>query len=108
MANKIIVGLVVLLAIIETLAAGALPGGIVGLLLVLLGLVYGWMSVDADDATGYLVLALAVGAAGGADVLGNIQAIGAPLDGIVDQIGTALYAGVVSVLAKTILGTLKG
>jgi hypothetical protein len=108
MANKIIVGLIALLAIVQGLAGDAVPEGIVPLLIVLLGLVYGWMSVDADDATGFLVLALAVGAASGADVLGHIQVIGGPLDAIVDQVGTALYAGVMSVLGKGLLNILKG
>ena len=60
------------------------------------------------DATAYLVVTLAVGAAAGADVLGHIQVIGGPLDAILDQVSTALYAGVVTVLAKRTLNRLKG
>ena len=108
MAIRIIVGLVVLLAILQSLAADAVPGGIVPLALVVLGLAYAAVAIDAEDATAYLVVALAVGAAAGADVLSHIQVIGGPLDAIVDQISTALYAGVITVLAKRTLNRLKG
>ena len=50
-----------------------LPAGIVALALVVLGLVYGGLAIDAEDATAYLVLTLAVGATAGADVLSHIQ-----------------------------------
>ena len=108
MAIRIIVGLVVLLAILQSLATDAVPGGIVPLALVVLGLAYAAVAIDAEDATAYLVVALAVGAAAGADVLSHIQVIGGPLDAIVDQISTALYAGVITVLAKRTLNRLKG
>ena len=108
MAIRIIVGLVVLLAILQGLAAYAVPGGIVPLALVVLGLAYAAVAIDAEDATAYLVVTLAVGAAAGADVLSHIQVIGGPLDAILDQVSTALYAGVVTVLAKRTLNRLKG
>ena len=73
MAIRIIVGLVVLLAILQSLAADAVPGGIVPLALVVLGLAYAAVAIDAEDATAYLVVALAVGAAAGADVLSHIK-----------------------------------
>ena len=108
MGIRIIVALIVILAIIQGLAAGAIPEGIVSIALVVLGLVYGGMALDAEDATAFLVVALAVGAAAGADVLSNIQVIGAKLDAIVDPISTALYAGVITVFAKRALNRLKG
>ena len=108
MAIRIIVGLIVVLAIIQGLAADAIPGGLVPLALVVLGLAYAAVAVDAEDATAYLVVALAVGAAAGADVLSHIQGIGASLDAIVDPISTALYAGVITVLAKSLVNQLKG
>ena len=108
MVNRIIIGLIVVLAIIQGLAADAIPMGIVPLVLVLLGLVYGGMAVDAEDATAYLVVALAVGAAGDADVLSNIQGIGASLDAIVDPIVTALYASVIAVFAMRTFNRIKG
>ena len=108
MVVRIIVGLIVILAIIQGLAAGAIPENIVSIALVVLGLVYGWMAVDAEDATAYLVVALAVGAAAGADVLSNIQVIGEKLDAIVDPITIALYAGVITVFAKRVINRLTG
>ena len=108
MANRIIVGLIWLLAIVQGLAAEAVPAGIVALALVVLGLVYGGLAIDAEDATAYLVLTLAVGATAGADVLSHIQVIGGSLDAIVDQVSTSLYAGVVTVLAKRALKLVKG
>ncbi len=108
MAIRIIVGLIWLLAIVQGLAAEAVPAGIVALALVVLGLVYGGLAIDAEDATAYLVLTLAVGATAGADVLSHIQVIGGSLDAIVDQVSTSLYAGVVTVLAKRALKLVKG
>ena len=77
MASRIIVGLVILLAIVQGLLPDAIPGGLVPLALVILGLLYAIVAVDAEDATAYLVVALAVGAAAGSDVLSHIQGIGA-------------------------------
>ena len=108
MAIRIIVGLIWLLAIVQGLAAEAVPAGIVALALVVLGLVYGGLAIDAEDATAYLVLTLAVGATAGADVLSHIQVIGGSLNAIVDQVSTSLYAGVVTVLAKRALKLVKG
>ena len=49
MAIRIIVGLIWLLAIVQGLAAEAVPAGIVALALVVLGLVYGGLAIDAED-----------------------------------------------------------
>ena len=106
MVVRIIVGLIVVLAIIQGLAAGAIPENIVLIALVILGLVYGGMALDAEDATSFLVVALAVGAAAGADVLSNIPAAGEKLDAIVDPITIALYAGVITVFAKKVINHL--
>ena len=108
MVSRIIVGLVILLAIVQGLLPDAIPGGLVPLALVILGLLYAIVAVDAEDATAYLVVALAVGAAAGSDVLSNIQGIGAHLDAIVDPIVTALYASVIAVFAMRTLNRLKG
>ena len=40
------------------------------------------MAVDAEDATAYLVVTLAVGGAAGTGVLGNIPAVGDALNAI--------------------------
>ena len=61
-----------------------------------------------EDATDYLVVTIAVGATAGANVLGNIPAIGGHLDAIVDPIGMALQASVFSILVSRILNRLKG
>ena len=99
MTTRIILGLVLLVSLLQGLTPDAVPGGVLPILLVLLGLVYAGMTVAPDDATAYLVMTLAVGAAAGSDVLSAIPAIGASLDAIVDQVSIALYAGVISVLS---------
>ena len=66
MALRIIVGLTALVAIIQGLAGASIEGGIGGILmlaLVVLGLVYGAIAIDAEDATAYLAVTIAVGAA---------------------------------------------
>ena len=108
MVSRIIVGLVIVLAIVQGLLPDAIPGGLVPLALVILGLLYAIVAVDAEDATAYLVVALAVGAAAGSDVLSNIQGIGAHLDAIVDPISTALYAGVIAILVTKAANLIKG
>ena len=105
MATRIIVGLIALVALVQGLA-NVDSKGILPLALVVLGLIYAAVAIDAEDATGFLVVAIAVGAASQADVLNNIHEIGKYLDAIVDQISTALYAGVVTVLVRWILNRL--
>lgn len=110
MANKIILGLAILLAIVVAFApdVDSNTGGAVSLVLVVLGLAYAAVAVDAEDAVAFLVLAVAVGAAAGMDVLSSIPAIGGYLDAIVDQLATVLSAGVVTVLATQCVNRLKG
>lgn len=104
MASRIIVSLIAALAIIQGLAPDAIPMGLMSLALVILGLAYAAVAVGADDETSYLIVALAVGAAAGEDVLSNIPGIlGESLDAIVDPITIALYAGVITVFAKRAL-----
>ena len=62
MATRVIVGLIALLAIIHGLAGAMVPSGIIPLVVVLLGIIYGFLGVDAEDATDYLVVTIAVGA----------------------------------------------
>ena len=96
--KKIVIAASIIIAIIEGVAPGVIPLGILPLLLVILGLVYGAIGVDAEDAGQYVALAIAVGAAGMADVLGHVHIIGTFLDGIIDQISVMLLSGVVTVL----------
>ncbi len=99
MATRIIVGLTVIAAIVQGLWPDLVPENILPLVIVVLGLVYGVMCLDAEDATAYLAVAIAVGGASATDVLGHILFIGNHLDAIVDQISVALFGGVVAVLA---------
>ena len=110
MALRIIVGLIALVAIIQGLAGDPIGGGILTLALVVLGLVYGAIAIDAEDATAYLVVTLAVGAAASANVLDQdlIGVLGDRLDAIVDQVSIALYAGVITILVKRAINRLKG
>lgn len=115
--TRIVFGLIVLAAIIEGLAPGAVPADLLPLALVVLGLVFGWVVIDADDPSVYLLITLAVAAAatmpggGGGDgngVLGLIPAVGGHLDAILDQAATALLAGAVSIFTQRAIGHLKG
>ena len=98
MAARIIIGLIVIAAVVEGLWAGGVPENILPLALVLLGLGYGFVCLDAEDATAYLAVAIAVWGASSTDVLDNIHFIGEFLDDIVDQVNVALLAGVVAIL----------
>ena len=115
--TRIVFGLIVLAAIIEGLAPGAVPADLLPLALVVLGLVFGWVVIDADDPGVYLLITLAVAAAatmpgGGAGdgngVLGLIPAVGGHLDAILDQASTALLAGAVSIFGQRAIGHLQG
>ncbi len=110
MALRIIIGLIVILAIIQGLAGDPIAGGILTLALVVLGLVYGAMGVDAEDATAYLVVTLAAGGAASMNVLDQelIQQVGDRLDAILDQTVIALFAGAVTILVKRAINRLKG
>ncbi len=108
MANKIIIGLAALLAIVMGFAPDIDSGGMLSLGLVVLGLVYAGLAVDAEDAGGYLILTLAVGAAAGADALSHIPTLGGYLDAIIDNVSTVLTAGVATVIAVWIVNRVKG
>ena len=54
MATRVVVGLIALLAIVEGLAGGMMPAGALMIVIVLLGIVYGIVGVDAENATDYL------------------------------------------------------
>ena len=108
MAQRVLVGLMALAAVIEGIWPGMVPEDVLPLALVILGLVWGWMGVDAEDATAYLAVAIGVGLTGQSDALGNLPAIGGHLDSIVDQASTALYSGVATVLAVRTWNRVKG
>ncbi len=116
--TRIVIGLIVLAAIIEGVAPGAVPSNLLPLALVILGLIYGWTAIDAEDPVAYLAVTIAVGVAatmpdggGGGDANGVLQmipAVGSHLDGILDQVTTALNAGVVSILVGRTMNRMKG
>lgn len=107
--TRIVVGLISLAAIIEGLVPGAVPSDLLPLAIVILGLVYGWTAVDAEDPVAFLAVTIAVGlAAESAEVLQVIPAVGGYLDAIVDQVSMALYAGVISILVARTVNRLKG
>lgn len=110
MVKKLAVGLIVLAALIEGIAPGmVLPDyDILPLALVLLGLAYAAVAIDPEDATDYLAVVIAVYVTDETDVLYIIPSIGMQLDGIIDNIGLALYAGVVVVVARRAINRLTG
>ena len=98
MAVRAIVGLTFLVAIL--IAVVPLPDVRSSLspLLVVLGLLYGALAVDAEDATNYLVFVVAAGAAANSDVLAFLPAVGTTLNAIIEGVTTSLYASVASIL----------
>ena len=108
MATRVIVGLTALVAIVLAVAPDANAGNALMIVLVLLGLAYPVVALNAEDATSFLVVVLAVGAAAGADVLSDIPAIGTYLDGILDGLSTSLYAAVATIAAIRLTNRVKG
>ncbi|MDE2744133.1 MAG: hypothetical protein OXI58_21255, partial [Gemmatimonadota bacterium] len=73
-------------------------------------LIYGAIAIDAEDATAYLAVTIAVGAAASANVLDQeiLDMLGDRLDAIVDQASIALYASVIAILVRRTINRLKG
>ena len=105
MPNKILLGLIVLAALIEGLAPGAVPQNILPLALVVLGIVAAAMAGD-DHPTAALVAAIAAAAAGQADVLNHVHVIGEYLDGILDALVIALLSGAAASVGMGIYNSL--
>lgn len=106
MANRVLVGVALLLAVVEGFAAGMVP--MAGLLIVLAGIVYGAMAVDAEDATAYLVVALAASGVAGSGALNMIPAVGAGLTGVVGGLSMALWGGAATVVIMRTVNRIKG
>lgn len=106
MATRVLVGLIALLALVEGFASGMIP--MAGLAIVVLGIVYGAMAVDAEDATAFLVVAVAAGGAAGANVLGGIPVVGGGLDGLLDGLSMALWGGTATVVVMRAVNRIKG
>lgn len=98
MATRLVYGIGILAAVIEGLAPGAVPGGLLPLIMVVAGVAYAVMNIDAASPQAFLTTALVVAAAGGADVLSNVQAIGGYLDAIVDQVAVVYLSGGAAVM----------
>lgn len=98
MATRLVYGIGILAAVIEGLAPGAVPGGLLPLIMVVAGVAYAVMNIDAANPQAFLTTALVVVAAGGADVLSNVQAVGSFLDAIVDQVAVVYLSGGAGVL----------
>jgi hypothetical protein len=84
------------------------PDTVGPLLLVIIGIVYSVMNTDAEDATGSLVLAIAVGGMTASGVLEEIPALGMGLNTAMGALSMALWAGVATVAATRIFNRLKG
>ncbi len=108
MATRIIVGLALVLALVLAFAPDVDSSGMLSLALVVLGVAFAVVAVDAEHATDFLVLAVAAGAATSADVLGHIPAVGEQLDAIFDHVATVLYSGAITVLAVKVFNWIKG
>ena len=106
MANRVLVGLGTVIALLMGFAPGVVPMD--SLLLVIIGIVYAVMNVDAEDATGTLVVAIAVGGMTASDVLGHIPAVGMQLDMAMGGLSTALWAGVATIAATRVVNRIKG
>ena len=108
--KQVVAGLAVVAAVVEGLAPGVVPYGLLPLLLVLLGLVFAPLTVDVAEAgaTRLLIVALAAGAAASAGVLGHIPAVGEQLNAILGQYTIVLYGGAVGVIAMKVVNSLKG
>ena len=95
MATRAVYGLGILAAVIAGLWADAPEGamGFLGFAMVVLGVAYAVMNIDAAKPQAYLTTALVVAAAGGADVLNSVYAVGGYLDAIVDQVAVVYLSG---------------
>ena len=108
MASRILVSLSALIALLMGFVPGTVPMD--ALLLVIIGIVYAAMNLDPEDATGFLVVAIAVSVVSGDQgVLTHIPMIGSGLNGALGGIGLTLYAAVATIVAMRIYNrTVKG
>lgn len=108
MEMRIIFGLGAIAAIIEGLAPGVVPANLLPLILVVLGLVYGFMCMDAEDSVMYVAVAVGLAMVSQMDVLSSIHYIGGYLDAIVDQLVNLYLGGVVAIVATRVFTRIKG
>ena len=109
MASRVTVTLTLLTAIVLAVAPDAVPGNVLTILLVLLGLAYPVLAkLDAEDVTSHFVVVLAFGAAAESDVLSVIPTVGMYLDGVLGGVSTSLYATVATIAAIRITNRIRG
>ncbi len=106
MASRVLVGIAALVAVVNGFAGDVIPMG--GLILVAAGIVYGAMAVDAEDATGVLVVAVAASGAAASGALDAIPAIGMQLNGILGGLSTALWGVTAAVVGVRTFNRVKG
>jgi hypothetical protein len=107
MLNRVLVGLGTLVGLLMGFTT-MVPDTVGPLLLVIIGIVYSVMNTDAEDATGSLVLAIAVGGMAMSDVLHHIPAVGMQLNTAMGALSMALWAGVATVAATRVFNRIKG
>ena len=110
MEMRIIFGLGALAAIVEGLAPGVVPMGLLPLVLVVLGLAYGFMTLDAEDSTMFVAVAVGLHFASEANVLTHIPPplIGNYLDAIIDQLKLLYLSTVVAIVVTRVYTRVKG
>lgn len=107
MAERVLTGLGALVALVA--GFGFMPEAVpVTLVMVIGGIVYGALAVDASDASAFLIIAIAIGALAGSDAVGSIPGIGGQLDGAIGHLSSGLNGAVATVLAVGIFNKLKG
>ena len=87
------------LALFEAVVPHPMPPHVVPFVLAMLGLLYGGTLIDAESASDYLVVVIAVGGAGATDALSHIYFVGVYFDAMLDLLCISLFASAVSVLA---------
>ena len=98
--SKLMIAAGIVAAFLHATLPGLLPFGIAPTVVVVLGLAYGAVAVDAEDATDYLVVVVAVIVSASTDVFAGVHVVGSYLDAMLDQVANGLGASAVTVLAE--------
>ena len=88
------------LSLLDAVVPDLLPHGWALGGIVLLGLAYGGLVIDSENATDYLVVVLAASAAAVGNVLTHLPFVGTLMDAVLDNVVTGLLASAVTVLAN--------
>lgn len=108
MAERVLTGLGALVALVVGFMPDLVPAETVTLVMVIGGIVYVALAVDASDAGGFLITAIAIATLSGSGAVGSIPAIGGALDAAIGHLSSGLNGGVAAVLAIGIFNKLKG